>query len=118
MNLEYLEGVKSSLENFASASACDEREIEVCMEALATQIAHLMEANVNDVDNLQDAIKKLQIDRGVKNTLCEILSELQNILDVADYDAGDADDKEDTIFDLISDFEGILSKELNKIHVL
>lgn len=115
MKIEFLDEVNSKLNDFESASPYDKREIETCMEALATQIALLMEVDGRELETLSDAIQILKIDNEAKETLCEILTELQDALDVADYDSGDDDDKEDIIYDLKADFYYALSAELKKL---
>ena len=115
MNPKLLEPVKEALEGFAAARPYDKAEIEVCMQVLATQIAALMETNADKLGNLSDAINLLEINKGVKKTLCELLSELQDAIDASSYDGGEDDDKDDTITDLITDFYYVLSPELVKI---
>ncbi len=115
MKIEFLEEVDAKLNAFESASPSDKREIETCMEALATQIALLMEVDGRELETLSDAIQILKIGSEAKETLCEILVELQDALDVADYDSGDDDDKEDIISDLKADFYYTLSPQLRKL---
>jgi hypothetical protein len=115
MKIDYLEQVNSKLNEFESSSPYDEREIETCMEALATQIAKLMEVKGGKIGSLSDAIGMLPIDKSTIGTLDEILQRLQEALEVADYDSGDEEDKEDTITNLKADFYYTLSAELKKL---
>lgn len=115
MKIEFLEAVQEKLSEFESASPYDKREIETCMEALATQIALLMEVDWKELETLSDAIQILKMGKEAKEALQEILVELQNALDASDYDSGDDDDKEDSIYDLKADFYYALEAELKKL---
>jgi hypothetical protein len=117
MNLELLSVVREKLEVFEAASPYNTREIETCMEALATQIARLMEADEDRLDSLADAIQILKIDKASKNDMCEILDELQVVIDASDYDGTDEDDKEDSISNLKTDFYYLLTKVLDKLEL-
>ena len=115
MKTEYLGSVNNFLNELESASPYDMREIEACMEALATQITLLMENSDDPPDSLADAISLLPFGAESKNDLIEMCEEMKETMQRKDYDSGDDDDNEDVISNLISDFYTIFVSELKKL---
>jgi hypothetical protein len=115
MKLEFLDAVHSTLNQLESAGSYDMREIEACMEALATQITFLTEHDDDPPDSLSDAIFFLPIAQESKDDLVEMCEEMKEIIQRRDYDSGDDDDDEDFISDLIGNFYTTLKNELKKI---
>ena len=91
----------------------NEREIETCMEALVSQIILFTESKAQP-EALADAVLLLPIKKQQKRQLAEIASEIQDLLDVADYDRED-DDVEEKLGELKSDFYSVLDQELTAL---
>ncbi len=119
MNKKAFKTVRDKLSEFEGASPYDTKEIELCMDALASAIflAFKAEDDEEEPNSLAEAVDMLPIPRSSKHKLEEICSEITEVLEATDYESDD-EDHEDLIGELQSDFYSVLNDELVKLEKL
>ena len=108
-----VEKVRELIDDLESASAYNTKEIENCLDALASAIWTWKGKGNHQPKHFSDSIQVLPFDKKLKRLLVELYDDIQSSIEGADYDDDD-DQAVEMLSNLIADFYYTFDEALRK----